>query len=323
VRETKFYSRKAFLINKLEESLFSQKRSILYRRVKMSTSMIASYALIGKQVIIYGGIPIFIIGVLGGILNTLVFVSLQTFRQSSCAFYLTIMSMVNIGQLLSGLSSRILLSIYNNDGSESSLFYCKLRPYILQVCTAISMTCFCLATIDQYCATCSSPRFRQFCNMRVARRLVIIFIIIWILHPIPNLIFYDHVLSPLTGKMTCTIINYIYIQYRSYVVSLVFSGFLPAFISVLFGLMAYRNVQQLAHYALPLVRRELDKQLTVMVLIEVVVNFFSVIPFTITNVFQLNINLYNDPVVKAQIQLSYNITTIISYLYFAVSISID
>jgi len=49
-----------------------------------------------QQIAKYYGIPVFIMGVSGGFLNIIVFLSLKTFRQNSCAFYLTIMSIVNI-----------------------------------------------------------------------------------------------------------------------------------------------------------------------------------------------------------------------------------
>ncbi len=52
----------------------------------MSTTL----SFITKQIIIYGATPVFTAGVLGGLLNTLVFLSLRTFRQNSCAIYLTV-----------------------------------------------------------------------------------------------------------------------------------------------------------------------------------------------------------------------------------------
>jgi len=115
--------------------------------------------------------------------------------------------------------------------------------------------------------------------------------------------------------------NTIYIRYRAYVIVLILFGFLPAFVTMLFGFMAYLNLQQLAHYTLPLVRRELDKQLTVMVLAQVVVNCFAILPYTIMYAVQLNTDPNLNPVLAAQIQLAYNTTIIISYLYFAVSIN--
>jgi hypothetical protein len=81
----------------------------------MSSSLILTLNYITKQVTIYIGIPIFIAGILGGFLNIITFLSLRTFRESSCAFYLTVMSFVNIGQLIAGLLSRIMINGFNID----------------------------------------------------------------------------------------------------------------------------------------------------------------------------------------------------------------
>jgi hypothetical protein len=112
-----------------------------------------SFPYTGRQIIIYCGTPVFIASVAGGLLNTLVFLSLRTFRQSSCAFYLTIMSILNICNLFLGLFSRILIALSGVDWTETSLFYYKARPYFGQICTGTLMTCWCSATIDQYFAT--------------------------------------------------------------------------------------------------------------------------------------------------------------------------
>ena len=284
----------------------------------MSTSL--TYA--GQQIIIYGGITVFITGILGEVFNTIVFLSLRIFRQNSCVFYLIIMSIFNIGQLLTNLLPRIMLTLFNTDGSEYSLFYCKFRLFLSIFCTILSLTCFCLSTIDQYCSTCSYRRLQQLCNIKLARYLIIIFTLFWILHGIPYLIFLNLIKLPLTNKILCTMTNLIYLQYRIYFVGPILFGFLPIFLTVLFGTMAYRNVQQLAYYTMPLVRRELDKQLTIMVLIQVVVNVFVLLPYTIINIFMLTKNYDYDLVLQVQIRFSSDVTFVIYCLYYAVS-SID
>jgi len=221
--------------------------------------------------------------------------------------------------LLNEVLPRVILNIYNTDGTDTSLFYCKFKSYFSQICGTSSLTCFCLVTIDQYCATCSHPRLQQLCNIKLARRLVIIIICIWILHGIPYIVLFKHIASPVTGNITCTMTNTIYIQYRTYFVVFTLVGFLPVSITIIFGSMAYYNVQQLAHYTVPLVRRELEKQLTVMVLTEVVVNFFALLPLSIVNILVLNTKNSSDPVFLAQIQLLFNVTIIPFYSYHAVS----
>jgi hypothetical protein len=275
---------------------------------------------VGKLVTIYGGIPVLIVGVLGGLLNTLVFLSLRTFRESSCAFYLTIMSILNVGQLLNSLLPRILLAVFNTDGTDKSLFYCKLRFFLSQLCNGASLTCFCLAAIDQYLATCSRPRWQQYCNIKLAQRVTIIAVTLWILNGIPFLALYYHVVLPITNKIVCNDTNYIFGQYRNYVVLLILYGYLPIATVSLFGSLAFHNIQQMAYRTVPLVRRELDKQLTIMVLVQVTVNIFTLLPHITVNAVATNTNLTSDPIIQEKLQFAISITYIIFCTFFAVSI---
>jgi hypothetical protein len=68
----------------------------------------SSLAFDTEEITIYLGTFYLITGVIGGFLNIIVFLSLKTFRQSSCAFYLMLMSIVNVGELLAGQLTRIL-----------------------------------------------------------------------------------------------------------------------------------------------------------------------------------------------------------------------
>ena len=274
---------------------------------------------ISQQMHIYVGSPLLVAGVVGNILNIIIFLSLRTFRESSCAFYLTIMSVVNIGQLFTGLLSRIMVAGFNIDWTQSSLVYCKCRLLIFQLSTLLSYTCLCLATIDQYLATCSRPRWQQWCNMKVARRLMLGWSSLWMLHAIPYAIFFDHVPSADGRGVTCAVQNIIFLQYRAYFSSLMLIGCFPILITFVFGLLAYQNVQQLAYRVVPLVRRELDKQLTVMVLVQVLLNFLTDIPFVVTNALTLVPNDEHDPATYERTQFAFSIALLFFYVYFAVS----
>ena len=161
----------------------------------MATMMAQTLQTISENFMIYMGIPTLIIGVMGGLLNIIVFLSLKTFRESSCAFYLLVRSAMNVIQLLFGLLSRIMISGFYLDWTQSSAFYCKFRPFIIDITALMSTTCLCLATLDQYFATCSRPRWQQWSHIKLAHRLVIAFSILWLLEQIPTLIFYNQVVS--------------------------------------------------------------------------------------------------------------------------------
>jgi hypothetical protein len=281
--------------------------------------MSSSLSFIGRMITIYTEIPLFLADVAGEILNTVVFLSLQTFRQSSCAFYLTVISVMNVGQLCTGLLAVITNAVFGVDGTEASLFYCKFRPYCFQTCALSSLGCFCLATFDQYCATCAHPRWQRWCNIKRAKRLAIINIIIWVFHGIPYLIFFEQIPSSTTQKISCTSTNPTFAYYRSYVIIFMLFGILPMSISAVFGLLAYRNVQELSYRTLPIVRRELDKQLTTMVLIQLVVNVFTLLPNTIVSTLLTSPNIPSNTFNQSYIQFAYSIAVLLNYSYFAVS----
>jgi hypothetical protein len=284
----------------------------------MSSSAVVSLTFIGQQITIYGGFLILIAGVVGGLINTIVFLSLKTFRQSSCAFYLTIISIVNIGQLLLSVFSRIMIAGFGVDWTAMSLVYCKFRGASTAFCSLMSYICLCLATIDQYLATCTRPRWQQWSNIKIAHRLTIIFIIISCIFVIPYPIYFDQIILA-SGKISCTPSNDNMSQYRNYFVSLFLLGYLPDFITVLFGILAYHNVNQIAYRTVPLVRRELDKQLTVMVLVQVVINFLTNIPCVTMNAIMYGTSYIKDAVILERIQVIYTVTVVIFYSYFAVS----
>ena len=121
------------------------------------------------------------------------------------------------------------------------------------------------------------------------------------------------------NETRCTITNDIFSKYFSYGYYLTLRGFLPFFITILFAVLAFRNVKQLAHQSVPVVRRELEKQLTSMVLVQVTLNGFEVLPNSIMAALQTNTTLTSDPEVGTRIQYASVLTILIYYLNFAVS----
>jgi hypothetical protein len=120
--------------------------NVEFYKSKISISFSAYLDLIAKASL-YFGIPVLIGGIIGDILNIIVYLSLQTFRENFCAYYLTIMSFVNLGQLATGLLARIMTSGFDINWTQTSLFFCKLRYFIFPATSLISFTCICLATV--------------------------------------------------------------------------------------------------------------------------------------------------------------------------------
>jgi hypothetical protein len=287
----------------------------------MSTPNSTSYIFVVAQVAVYMGIPILFAGLVGEILNIIVFLSLKTFRENSCAFYLTVMSFVNIGQLLTSLLPQIMIGGFYIDWTKTLSWYCKFRIYILQLCTLMSCTCMCLATIDQFFATCFTPCIQQLSNIKLARILSLMYLFIWIIHGIPYLLYLNLIELLPTHEHSCSITNKIFQVYFDYGFVTILAGFLPVAITILFGLLAYHNVKKSVYAAVPLIRRELDKQLTVMVLVEVVFNCFTTIPYIILYIIMLNPKVTNGSFLYGQLQIASAILFNTYFLHYAVSIT--
>lgn len=285
----------------------------------MSSSNISTYPYAARQVTIYFGIPTLIIGSFGETMNILVFLSLKTFRENSCAFYLTIMSFVNIGQLITNLLFQIMIRGFSIDWTQISAFYCKFRIYLLQFCTLMSCTCMCLASIDQFFATCYAQFWQQLSNIKLARIITLIYFVIWMLHGIPYVIYIDLVKIPLIKEEACTFVNDEFTWYFHYGFIITLVGFLPVVITMIFGFLAYRNIQNSIYQAVPIVRRELDKQLTTMVLVEIVFSCITTIPYTILYTIMRDSRITKDPIINSRLQLVSAIFFNSYFLHYAVS----
>ncbi|CAF1370331.1 unnamed protein product [Adineta ricciae] len=280
----------------------------------MSTQ--TSLVFISQQVTKYLFTPILIFGVLGGCFNLLIFLSLRTFRENSCAFYLTIGSLANIGGLLSGLLWRLMNFGYNIDWTSTSIFYCKFRVFCLQESTLLSFTCICLAAIDQFLATSTRLRWQRWCNTKVAHRLVLFFSCLWMLHGISIFPFYNHVLSAATNQTVCIVTNSILTDYINFGYIITLQGILPYCVTLLFGYLAYRNVQQISYRTIPLVRRELDKQLTNIVLLQIVYNFLFTTPYIIIILLQRDSSINSSSEIAARLQFANVLALSLYFLAF-------
>ena len=197
---------------------------------------------------------------LGNLLTISIFTSLKTFRETSCAFYLTIASFVNIFQCFAGLFSRILSVVFNIDLTKNSTILCKTRLSVLVTAALISLTAVSFAAIDQYASV--TVRWRHLANRPWALRLMIIAAVFWSLHGI-SVAFFTEIST--NERIVCGLNNAVYRRYYSEFVVPILFGVVPIAIRTSFGLAALINVRSLARRQVPIVRRRRDQQLTLMV----------------------------------------------------------
>jgi hypothetical protein len=235
------------------------------------------------QYTIYSGCITFALGIIGNPLNILVFTQLKLFRGNRCAFYLTVDSICNFLYQFLSISITILTSIYGNDGTGLSLVWCKFRYLLAQIILLTTFYSICFAAIDQFFSTNYRFNLRQLCTLKLAHYLTFIFICIWIIHSIVFSLFFD--IHPSVG---CVISNPIWVQYSTYFFYPVLICLLPIIIASLFSILAYRNVRHIVRRQISIVRRRLDRQMTAMVLLRVIIFICFASPYTIYRAYSIN-----------------------------------
>jgi hypothetical protein len=83
--------------------------------------------------------------------------------------------------------------------------------------------------------------------------------------------------------------------------------------------MAYHNARRLTRRKVPIIRRELDQQLTKMILVQILIYFCTFLPYSIASMCALLMK-NNDPIFRAQMKLASITTLHFSILNYAVRI---
>jgi hypothetical protein len=270
-----------------------------------------SLFIIGQQITIYLGISLVVLGLLGNGINILVFSTTATYRKNPTTFYFLITSVYNISYIVINLISRIIISGYGIDLTARSLAFCKIRPFCLAALCLISLSCCCLATIDQFLTTSQNAYIRSFSSIKWSHRIVIIVILVWFLHGIPFLMFYE--ISSTTHL--CVNTNTAFAIYFPTIYILTLNCAIPVVVMIVFGYLAYMNIQQTR----VLVQHQADRQLTAMVLITVFLVVVSYVPYGIYNGYLLIVStLVKDNNRLALENLFGVIVNLTCYLYFSV-----
>jgi hypothetical protein len=236
-----------------------------------------------SQYSLYSGCIIFVSGVIGNVLNILVFTQLKLFRDNRCAFYLTVDSISSLLFQFVSIGVTILTSMYGDDATGRSLIWCKFRYILPQILILTIYYTICLAAADQFCSTNYRVYLRQMCTLKLARCLSFAFVCLWIFHSIVFNFFFN--IQPLLG---CIISNPILLEYATYFFYPVLTGLLPIIIAFWFSMLAFRNVRRIVRRQMPIVRRRLDRQMTAMVLLRVLIFVCFTLPYTIYRIYVLN-----------------------------------
>ena len=260
---------------------------------------------------LYSGYLTWLTGIIGNVMNVIVFVSMRTYRITPCTFYFLIGSIANILYITIVLTTRILAIGYDLDLTRQSIVWCKMRSFFIFSLSLMTVTCSSLSTIDQYLITSENVRFRRLSSIKNARRIVIFFGVLWSLHAIPPAIYRD--IIPSTNL--CVNNNNEYLIYSIvYIIGLL--CLIPVLIMIFFGYLTYRNMTRRRIG----IQRGFDRQTTRMTLFLLILNVICLLPYGIFLAYQfLTASISKDlnRIIKENFILT--IITLVSYFYYSVS----
>jgi hypothetical protein len=226
----------------------------------------------------------FSLGIIGNIINLLVFTHLKCFRDNRCGFYLIIESISDFFYQFFSISLTILISLYGNDLSSNSIVWCKFIYFIAESLGLITFSMICFEAADQYFSTNYRLFLRQICTMKLAWILTFSIISLWLFHS--TLCTFFVTIVPSIG---CMISNPIWIKYVTYFFYPVLVGLLPIVIASSFSLLAFRNVRHIVRRQIPIERRRFDQQITAMILLRVGFYVCFTLPYIIYRIYIVNV----------------------------------
>ncbi|CAF4443441.1 unnamed protein product [Rotaria sp. Silwood2] len=121
---------------------------------------------------------IFILGIIGHLLNVRLFTR-STMIKNSCCNYFLASSCIDLIRLFFSVFVRMLDLGYNINTREFTIdWWCKIRLSITCTTYLISSVLNTLASFDRYASSCRQSRYRNFCQTMVARRIIPIVIVL-------------------------------------------------------------------------------------------------------------------------------------------------
>jgi hypothetical protein len=256
-------------------------------------SVISTLALITQYLTVTLGV-LLIVGVIGNILNCLVFLQ-KRLRSNACSIFFAAASMANIIVMIYYIIPTI-HSAYNTPPENSNLIYCKLRLYIRNALLVISRCYLTLACVACYAQSSRNVRIRQLCRPIIIYRVVAIVPVIWFIIPlhIPLLTTIQN------GK--CLMWSSAAALYHSIYICFV-AAILPTSLMIIFSLLAYRNLRQMTRnvrpVSIPTVGKEegqsqnvekmrlqqRDRQLSKMLFVQIVVYMVFTITYPVQTLY--------------------------------------
>jgi hypothetical protein len=90
-----------------------------------------------------------------------------------------------------GCRTIYIYSLDHDDPYTTNVVFCKMRTYVLQSSSMMYRWCLTAACFDRCILTLTNARLRNFATVRIARRVIAVIIIVWLLLPAQALVLFN------------------------------------------------------------------------------------------------------------------------------------
>jgi hypothetical protein len=202
-----------------------------------------NFALLNQAINRYVPIPLLFFGVIGTILNILVFTR-KVFRNNICVAYFLASTVFDSLVIIIGLLPRLLYG-FGMDPSQSSAVLCKLRFFITYYAGYAAAWFISLACIERYLSSSTSTYKRQLITMKRAY-LTMIFVILFGFVVFGEEFYCIDINQQLLGApQSCyQLKKNIHCQIADSLMQFLFEILTPALMMIVFGCLTLRNVRR-------------------------------------------------------------------------------
>jgi hypothetical protein len=233
-------------------------------------------------------IILIVFGTIGNLFNIVIFTR-RSLRTNPCSMYFLASSMANCIVMYVALLTRYLATSWNIDPSATNTYWCKIRYLLIYPALSLALWFIVLASIDRYLTSSDQIRHRQWSSVPIARKTILLTTIVMFTINLHVLIFARAEI--IDGTATCTILPNEYLVFFNLFVPII-SCIVPLILMSIFGLLTIINIRRIRHRVAPHDNRiqndrlrTNDRQLIIMLLIQVFITTIIVAPWSVINMF--------------------------------------
>jgi hypothetical protein len=225
-----------------------------------------------------------VFGTFGNIFNIIIFTR-RILRNNPCSMYFLAASISNCFELCLVVLPPYLINNWHwADPATTNVVWCAIRAFLLYPSTCCVLWFIVLSSFDRFLCSSHNARVRQLSSVRIARKIIVLTIILFFLLYVHVLVFFR--VLPSGSTTVCSVSPPAYIIFFN-ISLLIFSCVLPIILMSIFAILTVQNVRKLhnrvasqANDARNERLRSSDRQLVRMLLFQVLITTLISTPYS-------------------------------------------